>query len=208
MPRNPYGRQQVFGVDLAALASQSAVEVRSANLAIDPIPYDDNSFDSVSAYDFLEHIPRVLPTSDGRGTRFPFIDLMNEISRVLRPGGLFYALTPCFPSPSAYVDPTHVNICTIKTHRYFTGEQPIARMYGFKGHFAARRVEWCVHKDALVPVARRTFSQHVRRLHRTLFRRFTHVSWEFESTKPATRDGAGRARAVEQAPHADSARYS
>jgi SAM-dependent methyltransferase len=184
VPRNPYGRERVFGVDLSPTPSQAAFEVRSANLAIDPIPYDDDSFDSVSAYDFLEHIPRVLAGPEGRGTRFPFIELMNEISRVLRPGGLFYALTPCFPSPSAFVDPTHVNIMTIKTHRYFTGEQPVGRMYGFNGHFAARRVEWCVHKDSLGPTSRRTLAHHIRRVHRTLLRKFTHVSWEFESTKP------------------------
>ena len=31
---------------------------RLANLSIDPIPHPDSSFDSISAFDFLEHVPR------------------------------------------------------------------------------------------------------------------------------------------------------
>ena len=82
-PRNPYGRDELHGIDLAPRHEPGAFEVRRANLALEPIPYPDDHFDSVSAYDFLEHVPRVLPTADGRDTRFPFVELMNEVWRVL-----------------------------------------------------------------------------------------------------------------------------
>ena len=183
VPRNPYRRRQLFGVDIAPSSSTDA-EIRRANLAIEPIPFESSSFDSVSAFDFLEHVPRLLPMAGGSSTRFPFVELMNEISRVLKQGGLLYALTPCFPAAAAFSDPTHVNIMTLKTHTYFTGEQPLARMYGFTGHFSKRRVEWGVHKDSLDPLTEPTFAQRFRRLNYRLNGKFAHMVWEFECTKP------------------------
>lgn len=107
---------------------------------VGPIPYEDDSFGSVSAYDFIEHVPRVFP--DGRGgTCFPFIALMDEIWRVLAHDGRLYALTPAFPHPDAFVDPTHVNIITADTHHYFCGSEPTGRMYGFTGRFEVVRVQ-------------------------------------------------------------------
>ncbi|MFC5576555.1 hypothetical protein ACFPOA_00835 [Lysobacter niabensis] len=82
------------------------------------------TFTSVSAFDFIEHIPRLLPTADGRDTTFPFINLMNEVRRVLDHGGRFHAVTPAFPYPHAFTDPTHVNFITHKTHEYFCGDKP------------------------------------------------------------------------------------
>jgi SAM-dependent methyltransferase len=141
-PRNPYGRTHRYGVDLRGLPSSEAFESRVANLSLEPIPYDEGSFGSVSAFDFIEHIPRVLAVDGGRQTRFPFIELMNEVWRVLAPGGRFYAVTPAFPKPEAFVDPTHVNIITKRTHEYFCGERPLARIYGFEGHFKLLRTGW------------------------------------------------------------------
>lgn len=184
VPRNPYRQQQLFGVDIAAQQTPAAVEIRRANVALEPIPYADSSFDSVSAFDFLEHVPRVLPLADGSGTRFPFVELMNEINRVLVPGGRFYALTPCFPAAAAFSDPTHVNIITLGTSNYFTGAAPLARMYGFDGHFDARRVEWGVHKDSIDALTPLTFAQRFRRLNHRLKGKFSHVVWEFVCTKP------------------------
>ncbi|KPN19918.1 hypothetical protein AO715_08210 [Xanthomonas sp. Mitacek01] len=116
-----------------------AHEHRVANLVVAPIPYPDDSFGSVSAYDFIEHVPRIFP--DGRGgTTFPFINLMNEVWRVLAHDGRLYALTPAFPHTDAFVDPTHVNIITDDSHTYFCGASPDGRMYGFHGHFEVVRV--------------------------------------------------------------------
>ena len=69
---------------------------------------------------------------------------MSEISLVLRPGGMLYAVTPCYPSREAFQDPTHVNIITDRTHLYFCGDEPLGRMYGFTDRFTVRRGEgWC-----------------------------------------------------------------
>ncbi len=181
IPRNPYGRDELCGVDLSG---DDSGPIRLANLATQPIPFESNSFDSASAYDFLEHIPRVLPTADGQGTRFPFIELMNEVWRVLKPGGLLYAITPVFPSAAAFMDPTHVNIMTKDTHTYFTRPQRLAAMYGFQGDFEVRRVQ------LTKPDAQRAFIpppqgwwERVRLAHRIRRGACGHLIWEFEAKK-------------------------
>ena len=146
-PRNPYARNALCGVDIRPLQSDDTFDYRIANLSLQPIPWPDDSFGSVSAFDFLEHVPRVLADSHG-GTRFPFIEVMNEVWRVLAPNALFYALTPAYPFAAAFTDPTHVNIITAKTHEYFCGAAPLGRMYGFRGHFEAKRVLWTHPADA------------------------------------------------------------
>jgi len=153
VPRNPYGRKNLCGVDVRGISPSAGFEFRPANLFLDPIPFADNSFASVSAFDFIEHVPRVLTTPDGRDTFFPFIRLMNEVWRVLAPGGTLYALTPTYPSPDVFVDPTHVNVITDHTHEYFCGERPFGRMYGFKGRFSVKRAEWVRHSESLVALS-------------------------------------------------------
>jgi SAM-dependent methyltransferase len=181
-PRNPYCFDDLHGIDIAPRGNSHPGQVRQANLAVEPIPFGDRHFDGVSAYDFLEHVPRVLPTTDGLSTRLPFVELMNEISRVLVPGGRLHAVTPCYPAAEAFQDPTHVNIITDRTHLYFTGDAPMARMYGFIGHFRALRVEWVVFHDALEPARSPTLRQRWRRLNYRRKGHLSHLLWEFEST--------------------------
>lgn len=139
-PRNPYGCNELYGLDIRSGLSAPGVQaIAAANLSRDPIPFATHSFDSVSAYDFLEHVPRVSQDGPDGATRFPFIELMNEVWRVLKPGGVFYAVFPAYPHALAFCDPTHVNILTDQSHRYFTGPTPMAAMYGFEGRFEAIR---------------------------------------------------------------------
>jgi SAM-dependent methyltransferase len=147
-PRNPYDRAKLCGIDIRGLVPTEGFDFRPANLALEPIPYGDDVFGSVSAFDFIEHVPRLLASADGTQTFFPFVRLMNEVWRVLAPGGRFYALTPTWPSPDVFVDPTHVNVITERTHEYFCGDKPLGRMYGFDGHFVARRAEWVEQQPA------------------------------------------------------------
>lgn len=147
-PRNPYARGQLCGVDIRAMADRPDFDYRVANLALQPIPYASDTFGSVSAYDFIEHMPRILMTPDGGNTVFPFVQLMQEVWRVLAPGGLFYALTPAFPNTEAFTDPTHVNIITERTHEYFCSDPPLARIYGFEGCFKVLRAQWVHQADA------------------------------------------------------------
>ncbi len=103
---------------------------------------------------------------------------------MLRPGGFFYALTPAYPSVEAFCDPTHVNIITNSTHRYFTGESPLARMYGFQGHFMAKRAEFAVYRDSLDPLQPPNLRQRWRHLEHRIKGKLSYMVWEFVCSKP------------------------
>ena len=190
VPRNPYHCDEVHAVDLALPPGLDTTRFAQANLSLEPIPHPDSSFDSVSAFDFLEHVPRVLATVDGRGTRFPFIELMNQIHRVLKPGGRFFALTPAYPNEEAFQDPTHVNILTEGTWKYFCGEPPQARMYGFSGNFEMRRNERALYPEAFEPTVPVGWRREMRRRRLLKTGRLTHLMWEFACVKPAARGNA------------------
>lgn len=199
VPRNPYQRDQLFGVDLSG--STDGGPIRRANLVMQPIPFADNSFESVSAYDFLEHVPRVMPTADGQGTRFPFIELMNEVWRVLKPGGMLYAMTPVYPSKAAFQDPTHVNIMTVDTHVYFTRPQKMAAMYGFTGDFEARRVQLTRPDPKVAFIAPpEGWWQRVQLAHRIRRGACGHLIWEFEAVKTQAQAQPGDKEGAVQAP--------
>jgi len=129
-PKNPFCADMVYGVDFIENLDKQIVV---ADLTIEAIPHPDGQFDFVTAFDFIEHIPRIVYAPQ---KRFPFVELMDEIWRVLKPGGLFLSHTPIYPFVEAFQDPTHVNIITSNTLRdYFCGESRIAKMYGFRGVF-------------------------------------------------------------------------
>jgi len=182
-PRNPYRCDEAHGVDVALPASADPRLFKRANLSLAPIPYPDAHFDSVSAFDFLEHVPRLLTTLDGRGTRFPFVELMDEVHRVLRPAGRFYAVTPAWPRPEAFVDPTHVNFITASTWIYFCGATPGARMYGFTGRFNMLRNEWGIHPETLRPDAKLSLARRFKRWRQARRGALSHLIWEFECVK-------------------------
>ncbi|ABD69813.1 hypothetical protein Rfer_2088 [Rhodoferax ferrireducens T118] len=183
-PRNPYSRDEVHAVDLVAPEGMEPRLFRQANLSLEPIPHPDSTFDSISAFDFIEHIPRVLTAADGRGTRFPFIELMNEIHRTLKPGGLLYALTPAYPHAATFQDPTHVNVITNITSMYFCGDQPLARMYGYHGSFEALRNDWAMYPEDFVPGTILGWRRRLRRWRLKRSGRLSHLVWEFACVKP------------------------
>ena len=128
-PRNPFNASKLIGLD------QFPVADLQADLVWEPIPLDDNSVDYVTAYDFLEHLPRVLYFREGN--KYPFIDVMSEVWRVLKPEGTFFSSTPAYPYAAAFQDPTHVNFVTPETFaEYFDDHKTWARKYGFKGQFS------------------------------------------------------------------------
>jgi SAM-dependent methyltransferase len=144
LPKNPFKADKVIGLDIGEFAAN----VMACNIGFEKLPFEDSSIDYVSAFDLIEHIPR----SGGNAPNTnPFIYLMNEIHRILKKNGLFYAQTPAYPNPTAFSDPTHVNFITSDTVKYFgkelTGDGIITddnsfnlcKRYGFKGEFLIMR---------------------------------------------------------------------
>ena len=74
------------------------------------LPYEDSSIDEVRAFDFLEHIPI--------GTTVAVIE---EIWRVLKPGGKFESFTPdAETGQGAFQDPTHVSFWVQNSWLYYS----------------------------------------------------------------------------------------
>ena len=88
-PRNPFSADTVFGVDITDVGISNIVQ---SDLSQSPIPFENGSMDDITAFDFIEHVPRIiyLPT-----IRLSFIELMNEIHRVLKPRGIFFGTDSC-----------------------------------------------------------------------------------------------------------------
>lgn len=136
-PKNPFNADEVFGVDIR---DDVAAGIRRADLVVEPIPWEDGAFEYVTAYDFLEHIPRLIYVPERRNA---FVEVMNEIWRVMAEGGLFLSMTPAYPHNAAFCDPTHVNFITEETFPlYFDYQNRWAQIYGFRGAFHIELQEW------------------------------------------------------------------
>jgi len=138
-PKNPFNSKEIFGIDFRENPDNN---VFFSDLSKGKLPFENEKFDYVTAYDLLEHIPRF---SD-KDSSFPLILLFNEIYRVLKKDGIFFSMQPVFPSPSAFQDPTHVNIMTEETIEYYFCNKAWARIYGFNGTFELLNDGWIKDK--------------------------------------------------------------
>jgi SAM-dependent methyltransferase len=103
------------------------------------LPFTDNSVGIIRAYDFLEHIPHCV---DSRCTH-EFgctVAVMNEIYRVLVPGGWLLTATPSTDGRGAFQDPTHCSFWNSNSWWYFTREQQRRFVPGIKARFQKARI--------------------------------------------------------------------
>ena len=115
---------QGFGVDI----STNLKNVKVADLAIEKLPYLSNSYDLVTTYDFVEHIPFSIYYNNKK--RNCVVELFNEIYRVLKNDGIFHLEGPLYPHVNAFQDPTHLSFWTLESVNYFSGDY-----YGFHDHY-------------------------------------------------------------------------
>ena len=88
------------------------------------LPFPDNHVVEVRAFDFLEHMPL--------GKQ---IFVIEEIWRVLEPGGVFEHFTPSTDGRGAFQDPTHLSFWNINSWNYYTNDA-YRDLYGIKAKFA------------------------------------------------------------------------
>lgn len=79
-----------------------------------PWPFEDGSFDLVFLNHALEHVGDV-------------VAVMNEIHRVLRPGGRAVIQVPYFRCADAFNDPTHTHFFTSNTLDYFIKDSGLSK---------------------------------------------------------------------------------
>ena len=78
-----------------------------------PWPFKDNSIKEIFCSHYLEHVPR------GDGYNDPLFQFMDEIYRILKPGGLARFVCPYYTSVRAVQDPTHLRFISEPMFQYF-----------------------------------------------------------------------------------------
>lgn len=73
------------------------------DLNLHPLPFDDNSFDEIHAYEVLEHL-------SFQGDYEFFFAEFTEYHRILKPEGKMFITLPAWNSPWAWGDPSHTRV--------------------------------------------------------------------------------------------------
>lgn len=100
-----------IGVDIIGQPDSQAEVVH--NLMKFPWPFEDNSVDEVFCAHYLEHIPH------GDGYNDPMFEFMDELFRILKPGGTAKFICPYYTSVRAFQDPTHLRFISEPMFNYF-----------------------------------------------------------------------------------------
>jgi glycosyltransferase involved in cell wall biosynthesis len=95
----------------------------------DPLPLADSSVGAFLATSFLQRVPR-----------HRFIDVMNDIYRVLMPGGFLLSVTPSTDGRAAFGDPAAVNFINQNTFHYLTDRSWAAQLPSSRSRFQTVRL--------------------------------------------------------------------
>lgn len=103
------------------------------------LPFEDNTIEKVVSENFLEHIPQT-----------EVIWVMNEIWRVLKPGGIAHHVIPLAGTFNDWQDPTHLSRWGVETFDYFTKDH-------YKNNYYDQAVSpWIIQSLEVLPPKRHT----------------------------------------------------
>ncbi len=114
-------RAGYVNVDIVELPGVDVVH----DLSVLPLPFADGSASEIICQDVLEHME--------------YIPILEDLYRVLEPGGVLKIRVPHFTSRNNFVDPTHQKYFSVETFSFFTKESE--REYYFS--FAFSRIRSC-----------------------------------------------------------------
>jgi len=77
-----------------------------------PWPFEDGWFETVFAFHILEHFGG------------EYIPIMQELHRIMQPGGVLYVRVPYYAYPTAWQDPTHKRAFSERSFHYFDPRYP------------------------------------------------------------------------------------
>ncbi|HPE61954.1 MAG TPA: glycosyltransferase [Thiolinea sp.] len=143
--RNDYPMLDLGEVERPAPGFKS-VALRDADINCDirkGLPFPDSSVGCIRAYDFLQRVPGCTGPDCQHGADGGLlctVGLMNEIYRVLAPGGWLLSRTPSTDGRGAFQDPAHVSFWNPNSFWYYTNQEFAKYVPGFKGRFQDTRV--------------------------------------------------------------------
>jgi len=83
-----------------------------------PYPFDDNTVDKIYIDNTLEHLESPLK-------------VMEEMYRIVKPGGEVEVIVPYFRSAAAFIDPTHKHFFTVESFSYYDPSHEICQQYDY-----------------------------------------------------------------------------
>lgn len=98
------------------------VETSATDVVFDleqtPWPFPDESFEHIEAVDIIEHFVHVVP-------------VINEMYRVLKPGGTIHIHTTHWQTPNSFTDPSHFHYFTEHSFDYWDPKTFMGSKYGW-----------------------------------------------------------------------------
>lgn len=91
------------------------------DLANVPLPFEDDTFDEIHAYEVMEHVGQ-------QGDWRFFFDQWSDLWRILKPDGVFFGTSPAANSPWAWGDPGHTRVLSPECMTYLS--QPMYAQIG------------------------------------------------------------------------------
>jgi SAM-dependent methyltransferase len=117
-------KENALGVDSNARVNPDVIH----DLNVFPYPFENDSFGEIYMDNSLEHLNEVIP-------------VIEEVYRILKPGGFVKIIVPYFRSLWAFGDITHKKFFTVRSMEMFDTYSPIAKKYDYtKARFIIEKI--------------------------------------------------------------------